>query len=500
MTYDILFFVAKYITVSAVLWSLFELLFRGKASFNAQRIYLLAIPVLAFFMALMSVDLIKVEDTVLAPVIQTGEMILDNFKEIEEKAFDNGEAYASTASPQATKSGFPFSTAHFLIVLWLVVSLILISKRVSALNYIRSLRALSSKSEIGECTLYRSGLVETPFSFQKSVFINRVLDGDKLVTILSHEMSHISHRHYIDVAIMQFCLVFMWFNPFVWLAFKNLGAVHEYQADEKVAGVCTDIKKYKLYLFEEAGYKVPIVANGFNNSLIKQRFIMLHTNYKVTHRKLRLFITLPFIVLSVTACSLVYVDTEIYINNVTAEASTQLDKQTTTKRSNTEIWNDIVDNYMYSLVIPGMYDMVEYTKSPINKHYVYRYDDRTEFVSIVSVFTESQWVYLSSDFWLEDIKTGDSYKAQSVKGGAPFDKFLIVRENIGDYFMFVVTFPPLPKGVNTVHVKEAPIPERFRPTDANGGWDIQLKVYDGYTEKPYEILPIDDEVKDVWMS
>ncbi|MFI3258691.1 MAG: ImmA/IrrE family metallo-endopeptidase [Rikenellaceae bacterium] len=44
----------------------------------------------------------------------------------------------------------------------------------------------------------RSGLIQAPFSYLKMIFIDRKMDDEKMEFVLTHELSHIIHNHYID--------------------------------------------------------------------------------------------------------------------------------------------------------------------------------------------------------------------------------------------------------------------------------------------------------------
>lgn len=65
----------------------------------------------------------------------------------------------------------------------------------------------------------------------------------------------------------------MWFNPFVWIARKELRNVQEFEADRRVLDAGTEILTYQTLLLEETMKECPIFAEGFNRSFVRRRFV-----------------------------------------------------------------------------------------------------------------------------------------------------------------------------------------------------------------------------------
>ncbi len=41
-------------------------------------------------------------------------------------------------------------------------------------------------------------MIDAPYSWNKSIFVNKTLKDEKFDLIVAHEAAHISHKHYID--------------------------------------------------------------------------------------------------------------------------------------------------------------------------------------------------------------------------------------------------------------------------------------------------------------
>lgn len=114
------------------------------------------------------------------------------------------------------------------------------------------------------------------FSFFHIIFVNRSLySDDDLDKILVHEMSHVEHRHSLDVLLFEALLIVQWFNPFAWWIKHLLRELHEFQADRSVLNKGTAIGSYKRLLLHEATGARLFPVNNFNQSITKKRFKMM---------------------------------------------------------------------------------------------------------------------------------------------------------------------------------------------------------------------------------
>lgn len=499
---DTVIFLIKYIGVSAAIRLIYLLLFKGKASYTTQRVLLLTAPLLAFFAALISIDAISVNvDTSSIPLIQSGKSFiqeLDNF--YAEASISNAPILTSE------KVAYGASLIEMLTFIWIGICAYVFLKYINGVRSIFKIKRLSSKAKVDDYPLYRSGLVETPFSFWRSIFVNRVMDGEKFDVIVHHEKAHISNYHYIDKLIMEIYKSISWFNPFIWINYKDLCSVHEFQADQAVINGYCKPKAYKQFLFEEAGFAVPNVANGFNNSLIKQRFIVMRDNYKVTYKFCRRVLTVPLLLLIFALTSCIYVEGSGVNDSIRRNSSYIETKVSEIKKNLTSDRSIITEEEQLSAIEKeqlawkkareegkivhlerDQYELVD-IGNETGMFFLYRYDDRTELVYIDKMSFDSQWVTTSSDYAIVDMETGDRYMAHSMAHDLPFDKLLIIGGQKGKNVMTKTIFPPLPKHLKRVMVEERNTPEQFVPANTAGNFNFVTNVLDGNSKKPYNII------------
>ncbi|SEF87339.1 M56 family metallopeptidase [Parabacteroides chinchillae] len=123
-----------------------------------------------------------------------------------------------------------------------------------------------------------------PFSFFRFIFICPENFSDKETDeILTHECTHVSQWHSVDVIISEIIAIFCWFNPFVWLLKREVRHNLEYLADNKVIQAGYDSKVYQYHLLGLAHHcqVSSDLYNSFNVIHLKNRIFMM--NKKRSH-------------------------------------------------------------------------------------------------------------------------------------------------------------------------------------------------------------------------
>ncbi len=118
-----------------------------------------------------------------------------------------------------------------------------------------------------------------PCSFFKYIFINpSSYDYETYEQILAHEKIHVSKMHSMDLLISELAVIFLWFNPFVWILRKEVEKNIEYQTDDiLVANKTVAKQEYQLNLVKIACYQKPLsITTNYNQSLIKQRIMKMN--------------------------------------------------------------------------------------------------------------------------------------------------------------------------------------------------------------------------------
>ena len=160
---------------------------------------------------------------------------------------------------------------------------------------IRRLRRGARLTRMEDWTLAESGKIQTPFSFLRTVYMGFNYSPSERRMILSHEVSHVRHRHSYERLVLSVLRSLLWFNPFLWIAEKDLKEVQEWEADRDVLNEGNDLTLYRTAIFKQLfGYN-PDISSGLNHSLTKKRFIMMTKTRLGRYASLRLAAALPLL-------------------------------------------------------------------------------------------------------------------------------------------------------------------------------------------------------------
>lgn len=235
------------------------LLFLGRRlRFVQQRILLLAIPALAIMV--ISIKSVWPDATV---SLSMPTLTLDT-------VLVGGQESDTVASTQWTWSFF-YWTGVMLFALIMFVRMV------------RTLLIFRGKPYVkeGGIRIYRIEGYHS-FSFLNRVQLSPELDEQASEIVLEHEKLHVQKRHSLDLIVLEFIHVFLWFNPIFFWVRNRLVNVHEYDVDE---GLYNKYKvNYMHFLLNYAlGLKSAkfVLSNPFFNQLtLKQRIMMMKSKRK----------------------------------------------------------------------------------------------------------------------------------------------------------------------------------------------------------------------------
>jgi TonB family protein len=137
-----------------------------------------------------------------------------------------------------------------------------------------------------------------PFSFLNTIFLTKEQISDLSVEkIIAHEKKHIYQFHSMDMILFEIIKIMQWFNPFAWIFKKEIEAQHEFSADSGLMSDGININEYKNVLVAYSfGTSGSTITNNFN-SLLKRRLEMISKQKSHAFGKVKLFFTLPLMVL-----------------------------------------------------------------------------------------------------------------------------------------------------------------------------------------------------------
>ncbi len=320
MTSPILLLAGRFLLASALLMALYWVVWHKQATYRAKRMYLLTIPIVALAISLIQVEVYKPGPMVVevmseaseptspspsgpSPIPSQGRGVdtpsgidlpmekMADFGIVSEPSSIEEEANSSTLFEGQDISLPPLGESKGwgpgLGLLYALIVLVLCIPFVVNLVLVRRLRKEASivaeEKETNIRILTGEG-VQAPFSFHRTIFLPANLTETQHRMILAHERAHILHRHYVDAWVAEAVTRLLWFNPFLWWARQELRNVHEFEADSNVLATGEDVYAYQAILIEEVLHGDIVIANGFNHSFIRCRFIEMlqSTNLRMT--------------------------------------------------------------------------------------------------------------------------------------------------------------------------------------------------------------------------
>lgn len=185
----------------------------------------------------------------------------------------------ATAGPGAVVSTdwLGWTAKSLVFIYWGVVAA-LCGRFLIQLGSILWLAYTSRRETIHHIPVYSLKKPAGPFSFFRMIFLHPDSHSEKeLDEILTHERTHVSQWHSIDVMIGEFICMICWFNPFIWLLKREVRHNLEYLADNTVIQSGYDSKSYQYHLLGLAHHQAAITLyNSFNVLHLKNRILMMN--------------------------------------------------------------------------------------------------------------------------------------------------------------------------------------------------------------------------------
>lgn len=281
--HTVLPFAIRFIIASGLLMALYWLMWRKQATYTSKRFYLLTMPIVALGISLIQIEVYKPAPEVITIERSAGKTMTEASKSAESTSIDMQEEPTISQKSQALfaeetiskESSFALSMVEISTIAYICICLGLMFP--FAINYMMMRRIRKQvtliKKEPDEIYIFSGKVIDTPFSFAKNIFLPENLSETQLRMVLTHERSHIMHRHYQDVWVTELVTRLLWWNPFLWWARTELRNVHEFEADSDVLATGEDVSAYQTILIEEVMNGDIVLANGFNHSFIRRRFI-----------------------------------------------------------------------------------------------------------------------------------------------------------------------------------------------------------------------------------
>ena len=292
-------YIIEVIICSGLFLVAYRWLLAKKVSFGLCRAFIITSMLLAAAIPAMNVPLFPAE-TFEQQTVLTG---LDFFEEELEGVANAQSSEGTKVSEMKTAESLP-ARGHTDIkaaagvaasIIYVIVALASLGLTVYNIIKIQRLRKRSKLTFTEEYTLAEHVDIKTPFSFLLTIFMGFNYEPHERRQILTHEASHVRHRHSFERISLSVLRSVFWFNPFFWMAEKDLEEVQEWEADKDVLSEGYGLDTYRTTIFKQLfGYN-PDISCGLNHSLTKQRFIMMTQSHRGKGAWIRLAATLPVI-------------------------------------------------------------------------------------------------------------------------------------------------------------------------------------------------------------
>jgi hypothetical protein len=263
----------------AVVYLLYQLLFRRLTFHNHNRWYLLGYTLLSFFIPLIDIS----------PVLERNDW--------SETSIINWVPLLDPVNTTiTTETRDSFSAWQVFLLITVTGIVVMFARLLIQFLSFRKMRRKAVAVDSSSLRIYQVNERIIPFSFGNSIFINHHLHSEtELQEIIRHEFVHVKQRHSIDIIWAEILCLFNWFNPFAWLLKKAIRQNLEFIADNKVLQNGVNKKEYQYLLLKVIGNHQYSIATAFNFSSLKKRIAMMNKLRSARVNLLRFLFILPLL-------------------------------------------------------------------------------------------------------------------------------------------------------------------------------------------------------------
>lgn len=185
---------------------------------------------------------------------------------------------------------------HYLLTFSLLISGIL------SIRFFRNLYAIYKKIHFNERIAHQNAVLVlvddaiSPHTFWNYIFINKEEYQTKNIEqeLFTHELTHVTQRHTLDVLLIETLKIIFWFNPIFYFLKKSIQLNHEFLADNQVVSAHKNISEYQYLLLNKAAWNNDYyLASNLNYSLTKKRLVMMTTQSSKSKMLLKKLAVIP---------------------------------------------------------------------------------------------------------------------------------------------------------------------------------------------------------------
>ena len=305
-------YILEFVLCSAVFVALYKLFIEGRVSYRYSRIYLVWSMVFSAVVRMLDLPLSPAQTIYYELPVITFERPV----EIQPSA-DIVTPSEPTVEPVQQPIDWGMVAGVVAASIYGLIVMLNLARFAWRLWLIRKLRRRCELTIYEAYTLALSDHISEPFSFWRTVYMNRHMQGRERQHILTHELSHVSHHHTAERLTLELMRCVFWFNPFVWIAGSLLVQVQEWQADKDVIDAGYDVYEYRNFIFRQlygVGPEVDLTS-GLHSKLTKKRFLMMTDFKKGRFQLLRMVASVPVMAAMILAFGAVKAEDKIVYNS-----------------------------------------------------------------------------------------------------------------------------------------------------------------------------------------
>ncbi len=284
----------------AILWLVYTFLFQSWTLFAINRWIIIGGTSVCLILPFVSSDL--------ASTLFVSESVASSIR-LNLPAFGELNSASNYAAASPTNAwNLPELFWLFMMLIYWSGVLVMVIRLFKALRQIHSIRSGADLLESNATAKVWVQRRLPTFSFGKEIFLNfhaLSLASDQLASVRCHEEAHVLQKHSADNIFFEIVSAIFWFNPFVRKLSKHLHDVHEYLADQWVAGAHHQVNAYQNLLVKLAsGVSANPITHPFSDSQFFRRIVMLDKPRTKTMERLKLFLLIPSCVAAIflSAC------------------------------------------------------------------------------------------------------------------------------------------------------------------------------------------------------
>ena len=258
----------------------YHLILEKEKMHNFNRFYLLGSILFSFLIPLATITIDKVVDE---PIILND--TLEN------------QAILENTTPIIAEVVFDYNLLF--IGIYILVSFIFL------IRFGRNLFKIIKKIKRNELINYKNAVLVLvddkilPHTFWKYIFINKNDYYTHKIEeeLFTHELTHVTQKHTLDVLLIEFFQAIFWVNPLFIFLKKSIQLNHEFLADESVINQYKNTFHYQYLLLNKAAWNNEYyLASNLNYSLTKKRLEMMTIQSSPTKILLKKLAIIPLLI------------------------------------------------------------------------------------------------------------------------------------------------------------------------------------------------------------